>query len=93
MCTERQHRFRAAALAELVGDLSIRSGEFRRLWARHDVGRRVSGKSYLAHPLVGELELSYEKLAVMGTEGQVLVVFHAEPDSPSAQALNLLRSL
>jgi len=81
------------ALAELVGDLSVRSEEFRRLWARHDVGRRVSGKSFLVHPLVGELELSFEKLAVIGAEGQVLVVFHAEPGSSSAQALSLLRTL
>jgi transcriptional regulator with XRE-family HTH domain len=81
------------ALAELVGDLSVRSEEFRQLWARHDVGRRVSGKSLLIHPLVGELELSYEKLAVIGAEGQVLVVFHAEPGSSSAEALTLLRSL
>ncbi|QUQ65061.1 helix-turn-helix domain-containing protein [Kutzneria sp. CA-103260] len=80
------------ALAELVGDLSVRSEEFRRLWARHDVGRRTSGKSYLIHPIVGELDLWYEKLGVSGTQ-QLLVVFHAESGSPSAQALNLLRSL
>ncbi len=43
--------------------------------------------------MVGELELSYEKLAVIGAEGQVLVVFHAEPGSSSAEALTLLRSL
>ena len=81
------------ALAELVGDLSVRSEEFRRLWARHDVRRRTSGTSYLDHPLVGELELRYEKLAVVGAEGQLLVVYHAEPGSRSAQALSLLRAL
>ncbi|MEV6608815.1 helix-turn-helix transcriptional regulator [Kutzneria sp. NPDC051319] len=81
------------ALAELVGDLSVRSEEFRRLWARHDVRRRTSGVSYLTHPLVGDLDLRHEKLAVTGSDGQILVVFHAEPGSRSAQALALLRAL
>ncbi|MFC0543251.1 helix-turn-helix transcriptional regulator [Kutzneria chonburiensis] len=81
------------ALAELVGDLSVRSEEFRRLWARHDVRTRTSGWSYLVHPLVGPLDLRHEKLAVTGTDGQLLVVFHAEPGSRSSQALALLRAL
>ncbi|WP_043727294.1 helix-turn-helix domain-containing protein [Kutzneria sp. 744] len=81
------------ALAELVGDLSVRSEEFRRLWARHDVRRRTSGVSCLTHPLVGDLDLRHEKLAVTGSGGQILVVFHAEPGSRSAQALALLRAL
>ncbi|MBB5897571.1 helix-turn-helix transcriptional regulator [Kutzneria kofuensis] len=81
------------ALAELVGELSVRSEEFRRLWARHDVRRRTSGVSYLMHPMVGELDLRHEKLAVTGADGQILVVYHAEPDSRSAQALSLLRAL
>jgi transcriptional regulator with XRE-family HTH domain len=81
------------ALSELVGDLSVRSEEFRRLWARHDVRTRISGWSYLVHPLVGELDLRHEKLAVTGADGQVLVVFHAEPGSRSSQALALLRAL
>jgi hypothetical protein len=37
--------------------------------------------------------LRYEKLAVTGTHGQGLVVFHAEPGSASAQSLSLLASL
>ncbi|MFC7648549.1 hypothetical protein ACFQX6_54990 [Streptosporangium lutulentum] len=84
---------RDAHLAELVGELSVRSEEFRRLWARHDVKPRVSGVVLLNHPQVGPLELNYEKLAVTGTDGQVLVVFHAAPGSDAAQSLALLAHL
>jgi hypothetical protein len=43
--------------------------------------------------MVGELDLRHEKLAVTGADGQILVVYHAEPGSRSAQALSLLRAL
>ncbi|MYX63655.1 helix-turn-helix domain-containing protein [Streptomyces sp. SID8382] len=81
-------------LAELVGELSVKSERFRRLWARHDVKPKAgSGTSTFQHPQVGPLELSYEKLAVTGTEGQLLVVYHAVPGSPAEQALALLSGL
>ncbi|MEV5772390.1 helix-turn-helix transcriptional regulator [Streptomyces antimycoticus] len=81
-------------LAELVGELSVRSERFRRLWARHDVKPKAgAGTSTFRHPQIGPIELSYEKLAVTGTEGQLLVVYHAAPDSPAEQALALLSGL
>ncbi|MFE1265343.1 helix-turn-helix transcriptional regulator [Streptomyces albogriseolus] len=79
-------------LTELVGELAVRSDEFRRLWARHDVRVRTNGVTCLDHPQVGPLHLRYEKLAVIGTD-QVLVVYHALPGSESAQALTLLAAL
>ncbi|GAA1302538.1 transcriptional regulator [Planotetraspora silvatica] len=82
-----------ARVAELVGELSVCSERFRRLWARQDVKPRSSGISHLDHPQVGPLELRFEKLAVVGTEGQVLVVYHAEPGSASEQGLALLSGL
>jgi hypothetical protein len=36
---------------------------------------------------VGRLELRYERLLLAGTDGQLLVVHHADPGSPSAQKL------
>ncbi|MER8161395.1 helix-turn-helix transcriptional regulator [Streptomyces sp. NPDC094472] len=81
-------------LAELVGELSVRSERFRRLWARHDVKPKAgAGTSTFQHPQIGPIELSYEKLAVTGTEGQLLVVYHAAPGSPAEQALALLSGL
>lgn len=77
-------------LTQLVGELSVRSADFRRLWARQDVRPKSSGTTLLRHPIVGPLDLQYEKLAISGTEGQTLVIFHAEPGSESAAALRRL---
>lgn len=80
-------------LTDLVGELSLKSEEFRRLWARHDVHTRTSGTKRFLHPMVGELALDYETFAVNGAPGQLLVAYHAEPGSPSERALALLGSV
>lgn len=80
-------------LAELVGDLSIRSAEFRRLWARHEVRRRPSsGSTRFAHPSIGAIELRFEKLEIVDA-GLTLVVYHARPGTDSARALALLKTI
>ncbi|MGW6565568.1 helix-turn-helix domain-containing protein [Streptomyces sp. NPDC054975] len=79
------------ALLELVGELSVRSEEFRSLWAAHTVADKGHGSKRLRHPLVGELTLQYESLKVAGPDPDlVLVTYHAEPGTPSADALRLL---
>jgi hypothetical protein len=80
-------------LAALVGELSVRSETFRRLWARHDARTRTGIAVHLDHPQLGPLELQLEKLAISGTAAMILLVYHAEPDSPSAHGLALLASL
>jgi transcriptional regulator with XRE-family HTH domain len=80
-------------LTDLVGELSLKSPDFRALWARHDVIDKTGGVSRVLHPLVGELELGYDSLTVNGTSGQVLMTFFAEPGSRSARGLTLLASL
>lgn len=79
-------------LSALVGELSVKSEEFRRLWATHDVKEKSYGLKRMHHPLVGELSLSYESFRVPGDPDQALVTYHAEPGSPSAEALRLLAS-
>lgn len=79
-------------LTELVGELSLKSDLFRRLWARHDVRAKVSGTKRFRHPMVGDLTLDYETLAVTSAPGQLVIAYHAEPGSPSEQALALLGS-
>ncbi|HEY1972777.1 MAG TPA: helix-turn-helix transcriptional regulator [Pseudonocardia sp.] len=82
------------ALTELVGELSVKSETFRRLWSRHDVRPQGGGGPHrLRHPLVGALELHYDKFAIAGVDGQLLVIYQAEPGSPSEQALSLLASI
>lgn len=79
-------------LQDLVGELSTRSETFRRLWAAHDVRIHGAGTKRFQHPLVGELTLAYEELAITAEPGNVLLVYSAEPDSPSAERLALLAS-
>ncbi|MGX1372157.1 DNA-binding XRE family transcriptional regulator [Streptomyces canus] len=76
-----------------VGELSLRSEEFRALWARHDIRRKTRESKRFRHPLVGELTLDYESLTVNSAPDQQLVVYQAEPGSSSEQALALLGSL
>jgi transcriptional regulator with XRE-family HTH domain len=78
---------------QLVGELSLSSERFRRLWARHDVQSREGMPTRIHHPQVGDLTLSREKLAIGGAEGQLLVVYHAQPGTNSAEKLALLASL
>ncbi|MFJ9006587.1 helix-turn-helix transcriptional regulator [Streptomyces canus] len=79
-------------LSALVGELSVKSEEFRRLWATHDVKEKNFGVKQLRHPLVGELTLNFESFPLSDGTEQALITYHAEPGSPSAQALRLLAS-
>lgn len=79
-------------LSALVGELSVKSDEFRRLWATHNVKEKGHGVKLLRHPLAGDLTLSYETLNLPDDEEQHLVTYHAEPGSESAQSLRLLAS-
>ncbi|MFF3844980.1 helix-turn-helix domain-containing protein [Streptomyces sp. NPDC002328] len=79
-------------LSALVGELSVKSEDFRRLWATHDVKDKNFGVKRFRHPLVGELSLNFEGFRLMGDGEQSLVTYHAEPGSPSAEALRLLAS-
>lgn len=72
-------------LASLVGELSMKSAEFRTLWAAHDVKQQTHGPMWLTHPLVGELTLRYETLALQGDEDQYPSTSHAAPGSPSEE--------
>jgi transcriptional regulator with XRE-family HTH domain len=77
---------------ELVGELSLASPLFRKLWARHDVGERLGANLTIDHPQVGPLRLDREKLAVAGVDGAMLVIYHPEPGTDSADRLSLLAS-
>ncbi|WP_436232746.1 MmyB family transcriptional regulator [Actinacidiphila alni] len=81
-----------AQLASLIGELSMKSEEFRKLWAAHDVKKKTHGTMRLTHPLVGGLTLRYETLALPGDQDQSLTAYHAEPGSPSEEALRLSAS-
>ncbi|MDH6219645.1 helix-turn-helix domain-containing protein [Streptomyces pseudovenezuelae] len=79
-------------LQELVGELSVRSHDFARIWARHEVRAKTASAKRFHHPLVGDLTLDFETFSVHSAPGQHLVVYRAEPGSPAEQSLTLLGS-
>ncbi|MGW4506829.1 helix-turn-helix domain-containing protein [Streptomyces sp. NPDC004436] len=79
-------------LTALVGELSVQDADFRRWWAAHDVAVRGVGTKVLRHPVVGELTLDWDTLAPTVDADQHLVVWTAEPGSPSHDALRILAS-
>ncbi|MFD7411896.1 helix-turn-helix transcriptional regulator [Kitasatospora purpeofusca] len=79
-------------LAELIGELSVRSQEFRQWWAEHPVRDKTSGHKVFRHPLVGRMELVYDTLRSADDPDQALVTYTADPGSPSEDALRMLIS-
>lgn len=78
------------ALSALVGDLSIRSEEFRRFWSDNKVHRRTTGTKDYHHPLVGDLTVTYQALTPADDPDQILFIYNTEPGSPSETAMRLL---
>ncbi|MET7461766.1 helix-turn-helix transcriptional regulator [Nonomuraea sp. NPDC005501] len=89
---EAGRRPRDKRLAELVGELSLRSEEFRRLWADHQVKEKTYGVKRMLHPVVGRLDVGYETLALPGDPDLLLVVYTAAPGSEAAEKLAVLAS-
>lgn len=79
-------------LTALIGELAMKSEDFRTLWAAHDVKRKTHDSIRMTHPLVGALTVRYETFALPDNEEQALSIYHAEPGSSSADALRLLAS-
>jgi transcriptional regulator with XRE-family HTH domain len=77
-------------LASLIGELSMKSEDFRRWWAEHPVQDKTSGTKRLRHPVVGDLELAYETLRAADDPDQALITYAAEPGSTSHDGLRML---
>ncbi|KUO12415.1 helix-turn-helix transcriptional regulator [Streptomyces sp. DSM 15324] len=77
-------------LASLIGELSMKSEDFRRWWAEHPVQDKTSGTKRFRHPVVGHLELAYETLRAADDPDQALITYAAEPGSPSHDGLRML---
>jgi transcriptional regulator with XRE-family HTH domain len=80
------------ALSDLIGELSTRSETFRTLWAEHNVRFHRTGTKVFHHPVVGDIELSFEGMELPGDSGLTLLAYSAEPGTPSADALTMLAS-
>jgi len=80
------------ALTDLVGELATRSDAFRTRWAAHDVRLHLTGAKRFHHPVVGDLDLVFNTMALPADPGLTLAVYTAEPGSGSAEKLALLAS-
>jgi transcriptional regulator with XRE-family HTH domain len=80
------------ALTALVGELATRSDDFRTRWATHDVRLHFTGAKRFHHPVVGDLDLVFNTMALPADPGLTLAVYTAEPGSPTEEKLALLAS-
>ncbi|MGW6795980.1 helix-turn-helix transcriptional regulator [Streptomyces chartreusis] len=77
----------------IVGELSIRSADFRRLWDQYDVHSPVQGVKVFHRPEIGEITLDWAAYPLPGSPGPILLVYTAEPGSADADRLQLLGAL
>ncbi|BAJ25919.1 MULTISPECIES: helix-turn-helix transcriptional regulator [Kitasatospora] len=77
-------------LAELIGQLAMKSDEFAGMWSRHPVRSCTFGTKLLHHPFVGALELSFESMQLADDSGQRMLAYSAPAGSPSQAGLQLL---
>ncbi|QDZ13480.1 helix-turn-helix domain-containing protein [Humibacter ginsenosidimutans] len=90
--TEAGRTPRDKHLHDLIGELSTLSEDFRARWGAHNVRRHGSGTKNFRHHVVGDLTLTYEGLELTAEPGLSLLIYTAEPGSPSAENLALLAS-
>ncbi|MFJ9946272.1 helix-turn-helix domain-containing protein [Kitasatospora sp. NPDC091207] len=77
-------------LAELIGELSMKSAEFAALWSGHPVHDCLFGSKEFRHPVVGGLTLDFEALPLPEASGHRMLLFSAAPGSSSEAGLRLL---
>ncbi|XUL92511.1 helix-turn-helix transcriptional regulator [Streptomyces galilaeus] len=87
------HDPESARIAEVVAELSDAGEEFTALWQLHDVKSKSQERKHLRHPDVGDLHIAFAAFTVNGAPHQQLVVYRAEPASPTAAAFETLRAL
>jgi transcriptional regulator with XRE-family HTH domain len=77
-------------LAALVAQLRAGSARFARLWDEGRVGRHVSARKTVEHPVVGDITCDCDVLTVPGSDLR-LVVYTVAQGSPDAEKLEFLR--
>ena len=77
-------------IQDLVTELHATSRRFAAMWAEHQVRVRRAIVKRVCHPELGELELQCQILYLQDSD-QRLVVYTAEPGSPTHAAFRRLR--
>ncbi|MBL0885932.1 helix-turn-helix transcriptional regulator [Myceligenerans indicum] len=63
----------------IVGELSIQSADFRRLWSRNDVRENLHGAKTIRHPRIGEIDVEWDAYPLGGTPGPTMIAFVPQP--------------
>lgn len=77
-------------LSDLIGELSMRSDEFRTRWGARNVLQQKAGAKRLHHRIVGEMTVDFDVLETVAEPGMMLYTYSAEPGSASEDSLRLL---
>jgi transcriptional regulator with XRE-family HTH domain len=77
-------------LQEIVGSLSVRNRDFRRMWAHHNPRPQVSGVTPSHVAQLGWVEFNWQTLEVPGQRGLFLTTFFGTPGSRAAAAIAYL---
>ncbi|NMO52409.1 helix-turn-helix domain-containing protein [Actinoplanes sp. TBRC 11911] len=77
------------SLAALVSDLLAGSPGFATLWAAHEVHAEPTLRKTFQHPAVGPVTVNCDVLDISDRD-QRMVIYTADPGSPSDEALRLL---
>jgi transcriptional regulator with XRE-family HTH domain len=88
--TEAGRAPRDRVLSNLVGELSTRDDTFRTLWAAHNVREHRAGSKSLHHPVVGDIEVSYEGMQLASAPGLLLLAYITPPGTESRDKMQLL---
>jgi transcriptional regulator with XRE-family HTH domain len=75
-----------ARFRQILGDLELRSANFRRIWARHDVGPLSAATLRAEVAPFGSLEFHCQPFAIPES-GQTIITMSAPPGSRAAAAL------
>jgi transcriptional regulator with XRE-family HTH domain len=80
------------ALMALIGELTVRSEEFCKRWAKAEVREKTSDVLLLRHPVVGDLDLVYESLRPNARPDLLLKIYRA-PTPEMSDKLAVLGSV
>ena len=79
-----------ARLAEVVAELSEASPEFARSWADRNLFQHTYGPKRFHHEAIGAITVNYETMHLPADPGLSLILYTADPGSPSEAKLREL---
>jgi transcriptional regulator with XRE-family HTH domain len=79
-----------ARLAEVVAELSEASPEFARSWADRNLFQHTYGPKRFHHEAIGTITVNYETMHLPADPGLSLILYTADPGSPSEAKLREL---